>query len=231
MIMSYTVEQFNPCKPTINVDGYELELQLLTLHNTVKLKKLIGDLPEIYLHLKEHPKDIINVIWYLINPKDKHLFENRFHVFQKKYLEEDITKISEKSYLAFDEVVAASMPVVINRERDEAIAKMNNGGEVKPPCYARYYDALSKRYSLTLDKFYELTLRNISSMLKIIADESYSELEVQAALAGRKLKPKITYNEFTPEQEKENDDAALDALASLQKDYLDKQKEKENNNG
>ena len=151
--------------------------------------------------------------------------------FKVPCLKEELDKIAEHSYKVFDEVVASSMPVVINKEREEAISKMNNGGEVKPPCYARYFDALSKRYSLSLENFYDLTLRNISSMLKTIADESYSELEVQAALAGRKLKPKIVYNDYTPEEEKENDDAALDALASLQKDYLDKQKAKENNNG
>ena len=64
------------------VSGYELELQMLTLNNTVKLKKLIGDLPDIYSHLKEHPKDIIKIIWNLLNKEDKLIFNNRFHVFQ-----------------------------------------------------------------------------------------------------------------------------------------------------
>ena len=47
---------------------------------------------------------------------------------------------------------------------------------------------------------------------------------MKAALAGKKLKPQIKFDDISVEQDKENEDEAREAFKRLQQNYQNKQK-------
>jgi len=228
--MSYTAEQFKPCAPTINIDGIDVELSIIDLKTIVKFKELYGDISEIYTLVNKEPLKIIEVVWHLV--ADKSLFENRYKIFEIKFKSEPLEQIGKNAMECFDDCVVKSMPLVINKKRQDDINKIKNSTDNQTPCYAKYFDALAKRYGISIDEFYALTLRQITTMLKTISDESYSELEVKASLAGKKLKPRMVFNDVSEEEEKDQDQQAVDAVARLQREYEEREaKKQEVNNG
>lgn len=223
--MSYTVEQLKPANPVLFLDDMGVELSVLTLNHHVRFTEMFGDLKSLYDELRKSPLLIIDICWELVVHKNH--FNYSYSEFKKKFFSvKNKLKIGQKAIEEFDNCVVKSMPLVINKKRNDDIRKLNEAtGKSSEPCYAKYYDSISKRYGTNLEDFYKLTLRQLTAMLKTIGDESYGELEVQASLAGKKLKPRIEYKEISEEEEKEQDEQAQEALKRLQQAY------KERNNG
>lgn len=227
--MNYTADQLKPSNPVILIDGMEVELSLLTLSKTVKLQELYGELHLMYEKIAKDASMLLDIFWHLVIRKE--MFDYRISTFKLSIQSKPLKDLGAELIEIFNTIVVNSMPLVINKKRMDDINKLKKATDDGKPCYAKYYDALAKRYGITLNEFYELTLRQITAHLETINDEAYSELEVQASLAGKKLKPRIVYNQVTEEEEKEQEKEALDAVARLQKEYEERQKNKEVNNG
>lgn len=123
------------------------------------------------------------------------------------------------AYKSIKRVLDLSSPLIKNPERLKDQLAMQETQGAPSPCYGVYYDRIAKRYGYSIDQFYELTLRQLHILLSVINEESYHELEVQASLQGRELKPRMEVLDITPEQEKEQEQAAQDAYAELQRRY------------
>ena len=215
--MSFTVEELNPRKPVLIIDNKEIVLSLITLHHEVIFKEQYGSLAKLFENLKGKPELIFDIVWELV--LDKVSFNNSLKEFKATVFsaKESLLDVSKKMTSCLHDSVHKSMPLIKNKKRYEDLQQIkkatSDDGDAEP-CYARYFDNVAKRYGYTLDQFYELTLRKLHMILNTIGDESYKELEVQAALNGVKLKPRMTFKDITPEEEQEQED---DALATLQK--------------
>ena len=220
--MRITVEELNPRKPVLIIDNKEIVLSLITLHHEVIFKDQYGSLAKLFENLKEKPELIFDVVWELLI--DKHQFNDSLEIFRKQVFtaKESLLDISKKMTSCLHDSVHKSMPLIKNKKRHEDLKQIKDAttdeGDAEP-CYARYFDNVAKRYGYTLDQFYELTLRKLHIILNTIGDEAYKELEVQAALNGVKLKPRMTFKDITPEEEKEQEDDALAALQKLKDNY------------
>lgn len=212
--MAFTLLELNPINPVLTVDGREFELSKLTLKHENLFADAFGSLQELYAKASKEYELIIKALWLLLI--DKSQFNNTYSLFLKHILTaKEFPNLSDP----LDDAVTRSRPVVKNQKRLKEInaIKQNESGE--KPCYATYFDSIAKRYGYTLDEFMALTLGQLHMMLNKIGDESYKELEVQAALMGKKLKPRIKYNDISEEEEKEQDAQAMDALRRLRERY------------
>ena len=217
--MSFTVEELNPKKPVLKIDDKEIVLSLITLHIDVILKEKYGSLSNVFDAIHEKPEELINVVWILVLNKNQ--FENKPEVFKNHVLtsNESIVSWAKSMSACLQEAVSKSMPLIKNQKRYKDIQEIKGSETNEKPCYASYFDTVAKRYGYTLEQFYELTLRQLHILLKTIGDKSYDELEVQAALAGRQLKPRMKFEDISEEEEQENEDQAMEALKRLQEEY------------
>lgn len=225
--MSYTVEEFNPQKPVLVVDDQQFDISFITLQKEVTFKAQYGSLNKMFENLKENPQIVISVMWELLI--DKLYFNYSYKKFEKFILttEESLLDVSKKMTACLNDSVAKSMPVIKNKKRYKElqdIKKAQSEGNADP-CYVVYYDSVSKRYGYTIEQFYELTLGQLHKILQVIGDKVYEELEVQAALQGKKLKPRVKFDDVSEEQEEQNDAHALEALKELQRKYKERNKE------
>lgn len=222
--MSYSIEEFNPPKSLVSLKKIEFEIDLITLKKHSIINSRFNGIDKLHETLKAEPQKLYFIIWELVS--DKRRFDYSFLKFNQAIHNADLgtVEIAKEFYRALHETILNSSPLIKNFERYEDIKKINNNGIDKKPCYATYYDILAKRYSLTLDQFFDLTLRNVHIMLKVSGDSAYKELEVQAALHGRKLKPKMDTEDIPIAQDKEQEKQALEAHAELQKRFEQRQK-------
>ena len=227
--MSYLLEELNPSCPILQIDGKEIKLSLITLHKEVAFAEKYGSFQDVFEHLRKKPEDILEVMFELL--EDKTQFKNSPEVFKKFIFsitsKEKIEEKSTKMFEALQDATSKSMPLIKNMKRHKEIQQINSAGEETKPCYVVYYDALAKRYGYTIEQFYSLTLRQVHLLLKVIGDKTYEELEIQAALQGKKLKPRMNFDDISPEQEAANEEQAFEALRELQKKYQDKKAEQE----
>jgi len=227
--MNFTPEDFKPMNPVLRIGNQDVELSVLTLSKMVKFKEKYGELSDVYSKIKIDPMELIEIVWLLV--KDRNLFNHNFKTFKNKYLSVDTVKISIAAMECLNDCVTKSMPKVINKKRSEDINKIKGSQTDEKPCYARYYDNIAKRYGTSLDAFYELTLRQISAILKTINDQAYDELATQAALQGKELKPRMSFMDISEEEEQEQDDDAKALFDRIQKEYEENQKNKDALNG
>lgn len=222
--MSFKLEEFNPAKPVLVLDSKGFELSLITLQKEVQIKEKHGSLNDVFGNLKE---TLFQVIWILL--EDKKHFNNSFKNFENFILSntnnDSLVETAKKTSEVFNEVVYKSMPLIKNAKRHKEISQIKNQNKESQICYVSYFDTVSKRYSYTIEEFYNLTLRQLHMLLEQIGDATYEELEIQAALQGKKLKPRVKFDDVSEEQEKENEQEAMDALKRLQEKYKNNQKE------
>ena len=221
--MSYTVEELKPLNPVLIIDKREIIISLITLHHEVIFKDVYGSLPKAYEKIKEDPTEILNIIWILALNKTQFGFS--LEVFKKFVLTSNdlISVWSKDMQRCLNESVSKSMPLIKNQKRYKELQEIKGATTDSEPCYATYFDTIAKRYGgYDLEKFYGLTLRQLHMMLNTIGDKQYEELEVQAALQGRKLKPRMKFEDISEEQEKDQEQQALDALKKLQDEYKER---------
>jgi hypothetical protein len=218
--MSYTVEELKPANPAIILNKEGIELSLLDLNAEVLLIEKYGSLSVAVDSIAKDSTNLIQIVWILVSNKLR--FNGSFEEFASFVLSsnESIADKAKTMKRGLDEAIVKSMPLIKNKKRYDEIQKIKNSQTDSKPCYAGYFDSLSKRYGMTLDEFYKLTLRQIHILLKTADEKSYEDLEVTAALNGMKLKPRINMDEtVTPEEEKENQEQAMEALKRLQAEY------------
>lgn len=222
--MNYSIEDLNPLKPILIINDNEIELNLLTLHIDMKLKEKVDRLENVFAEINKTPMLLLDIIWILIADKSK--FNNSKIDFKQAIFSAGNTVELTKNMMSkTSEVIAKSMPLVLNSKNYEELRKINNlqRDDDGTPCYGVYYDTIAKRYGYTIDQFYNLTLRQLHILLTVIGDKSYEELEIQATLQGKKLRPKIKALDIDTEADTKLDDDAKELHERLMKEYKEKQ--------
>lgn len=215
--MSYTILEFNPPKKRVTIGDRVLTIGLITLHVENLISSEYGSLKELIESYNKDRTILLDIICLL---SEEHLTINDLHslISSDKRSTVDIAGILSEVFVY---VINSSMPLIKNQKRMKEIQEIQNaqnntsGGA----CYVKYYDIFAKRYSYTIDQFFNLTLRQVHLLLKEIGEQSHKELEVQAALLGKKLKPQMVYEDISVEEEKQQEDQALAALKMLQERY------------
>lgn len=218
--MAYTLEEFNPIESALLMDNREFVLSRITLELDRVIHEELGGIAEAFKLIEAEPMRLFDLCWILI--KDKAFFDYNRETFQKYVIgrKENLQKLTVRIVEALHKTVKDSMPLIVNAKRYKEIQEVLTTTTDTKPCYVRYYDSIANRYGYTIEQFYELTLRQVHMLLQIIGDVSYEELEVQAALNGRELKPRIKYDHNISEEEvKEQEDDAMEALKELQRKY------------
>jgi hypothetical protein len=218
--MSQTLSEFNPKAPDLVIDGKRIKLSLLTLELEVVFSEQYGSLMRLFDVISEKPESLIEIIWEFVIDKQRFQYspeEFKTYILTSAQSMMDTGKNLRK---CFDESVSKSRPIVKNPDRAKVIRDISSAmvDESKAtPCYAKYFDTVAKRYGFNIQDFYGLTLGQLHVLLKVIGDASYEELEVQAALQGRKLKPRMDFVDISAEDEADQDADAAEALARLKK--------------
>jgi len=220
--MAYSVEDLNPKNPVLKIDDKEIVISLITLNIQVELAETYGSLEIAFKLLQKQPVEIIKLIWVLI--KDKSIFDYNFEVYQEFIFKtaEGTNTWAKDMKRCLDSSIYKSMPMIKNLKRQRQIRDMKSPeNDTNEICYASYFDIVASRYgAYTLEQFYELTLRQVHIFLKTIDSKKYDELEIQAALLGKKLQPKMEFNDISEEQEEQQEEQAMKALKELQAEYL-----------
>lgn len=218
--MAYTLDELRPLNPSIEFDYYSMEFNLISLYLNTRLTKLYGSISAAIDYVSRNPSAIYDVAYILLKDKKKFPTKQEFQV----YLDRSnlgTAEIASGLTRCFHESVLESMPLIKNKKlQDEYNAAM--GVETKVPCYGQYYDSIAKRYAYTIEQFMALTLRQLHIILVVSNDSSYEELEVQAALLGRQLKPRMKMVDIDESTDKEQDEAAQKMLKEMQAKYQDK---------
>jgi hypothetical protein len=227
--MNFKYDEFLPHNPILSLLDFDLEIQILNLKSLAYIDLKYSSIPEMLEKIKEVPETLIEVLWYLI--KDKNIFNFNKKLFKDLFLSGDIVENSKCGYDCLTQAIYLSMPLIKNEKRYkeiQQIKKAQNENQSSIMCYGAIYDNLANRYGLSLEDFNNLSLRQIHILLEKAASGLHKDLEIQAALVGKKLQPKLEFNDFTEEQEKENEDQAAEALKRLQEQYKKNQENKIN---
>lgn len=222
--MAITVDEFSPLDPVLKVRDKELTFKIMSLKLTQKLTKDFCRAEEIYSLISKEPTKLFEVAWlFLENKKEVSSFDK----FQELLLSSDkIEKTAQELYSVVNECIMLSMPIIRNPEKLAQLNKIKNIASNSEPCYVSYYDNVAGRYSYTIDQFMNLSLRQLYCLLTTINEKKYEELEVQAALLGKKLKPKAQYEDISKEDDEKLDKEALEVVARLKAEYEKRKKEK-----
>lgn len=222
--MKYNVDDLNPSNPILIINEKEYSLNLLTLQIDILFKTKIDRLENIFIEINKRPILLFELIWLLL--KDKSNFDYSPKKFKDAIFSELSTVEMTKSMMKnLSEVINKSMPIGMNTKNSDELRKINNlqNDDDGKPCYGVYYDTVAKRYGYTIEQFYNLTLRQLHILLIVIGDKSYDELEVQASLQGKKLRPRMKPLENTVESDTKLDDDAKELHERLMKEYKEKQ--------
>lgn len=225
--MKYNFDELNPSNVFFNMSDTEVELSCISLKNLTFIEEEFNGLENIFEVIKEKPETLIKILWRLVVRKEQ--FDYDYSKFKNKFLSFKIAETSKQAYASWTSLVARSMPLIKNKKRYQEIQKIKKAQQEdanqSTTCYGDIYDSLASRYAYSLEDFYNLTLRQIHILLEKLEDGKYKELEIQASLLGKKLKPRVTYSDFSEEQEVEQQEQANEALAELQRKYKERQKE------
>jgi len=212
--MPYTLDELRPLNPAIVVNDDSIEFNLLDLNAVNVLTKKYGSISLSVEHISKNPSDIFEMAYFLL--KDKSKFERLINFINYLHASKlNTIQIAQELTRVFHESVIESMPVVKNSKLVEEYQNAM-GMEFQKPCYGKYYDTVAKRYSYTIDEFMKLTLRQLHIILTISNDGAYEELEVQAALLGKQLKPRMKMIDIDEKTDKEQDEDAQRMLKELQ---------------
>ncbi len=214
--MQYSISDLRPANPILSIGDRDFSISLITLNIEAIIKETICPLNEIQEYINKNPLIIFDIIWILIINKD---FKNKeeFKIFI--YKQAKTAEVSAKIKQALDDTFFKSMPKFKNKAKYDELLKISQSQTDTRPCYGAYYDRLAKRYSYTIDDFFNLTLGQLYILLTVSSDQTYEEIEVQAALQGRKLKPRLKFDDLDEKEDIKLDEDAKELLARLQREY------------
>lgn len=217
--MEFEIQQFIPSRPTIFVDGMELEISLITLRIEAWAIENYGGMPSLYKMIQDDPSLLVPTIWHLLINKEVFSYSIDKFTSTMYSLMADHEKISAQLVAAFYQSIERSKIQIKNPKRFQEAMEIKNAGKKTKVCYATYFDSISKRVNISWNEFQELTLGQLHALLFTAQNEAYKDLEVQAALNGKKLKERVEYDHYTEEEEAQNDQDAKDLLLRMQKEY------------
>lgn len=225
--MNFKYDELAPHNPVLCLVDFDLEIQILNLNHLAYIDQKYNSIQGLLDQIKITPETLIDALWYLL--KDKIIFSYKKSLFKELFFSGDIIENSKNGYTCLTQAITYSMPLIKNEKRYkeiQQIKKAQNENQSSIMCYGAIYDSLANRYGLSLKDFYELSLRQIHILLEKASSGLHKDLEIQAALMGKKLQPKLEFNDFSEEQEKENEEEAMDALKRLQEQYKKNQEKK-----
>lgn len=221
--MSFSISEFCPTKPKAVLNEMELDFNVLTLASDTLIREDFGELNYVLETFKVNPFRIYDIAWILLDRKDL------FNYSPKKFRDFGLKQAVDNSkilYFTINECITKSIPIIKNRKRYEELLKLQAEKNDKPICYGVYYDKIAKRYGYTIEQFMALTLRQLHILLSVSNEQTYEEIEVQAALQGRKLKARMDYKDIEEKEDKRLDDDAKEMLAREMKAYQERQAQK-----
>lgn len=224
--MNFKYNELYPQKPILTIGNFELEIEILSLKHLVYIDETYGSVQQLLDKIKDEGTILMDIMWYLV--LDKSIFDFKKLSFVEAFTSKDIIETAKKAYECLNKTIILSMPLIKNAKRYKEIQKIKkaqNDDQSSVTCYGQIYDKLAMRYGYTIEDFFNLTLRQVHILLEKSASGLHKELEVQAALMGRELKPQVTFSDFTEEEEEENNSDALAAFERLKKEYEQKQQE------
>ena len=189
--MQYSISDLRPANPILSIGDRIFTISLITLHIESIIKDKFCALNDIHEKINKNPLIIFDIIWILIINKDqfKDYTEFKNYIYDQAKTSEVAAAIRDVVYESF----SRSMPKVKNKAKYDELLKINQANESAKICYGIYYDKLAKRYGYTIDDFFNLTLGQLHILLTVSSDQSYEEIEMQAALQGRKMKARMKF--------------------------------------
>lgn len=222
--MAYSLEELRPSNPVLWLDGSELEFSLITFRMDAKICAIAGSLERVFAEVLKRPELLFEVAWTMLINKGTFADYAAFKAMIDKS-SKGTAEISQLLSNVIHEALLKSIPVIKNKKRQDELRKiqeLQNGGPTTP-CYGSYYDVVASRYGYSIDDFYNLTLRQLHIILSVAGDKRYEEIEVQAALQGRKLKPRMTApEELTEEKDEDMDKQAQEMYQEQMKRYKER---------
>ena len=206
------MDEFNPFIEPLDINGHLLETGPFSLYAEVWAAKNFESF-ETYVDLVMNGESvaIYSGIYTLL--KDRNV---TYAKFVKALLKLDDPKnVLQKlgNHLAY--LIKSAQPIIKNPERLKEIKKAlgkEEGDHDFEENYAVYFDKIARRYGYSIDTYFSQTSRQLHACFKAMEEEDYKDLELRAALAGRKLKERIKYRDVSPEQEAQEVDQAQAAI-------------------
>jgi len=225
--MDIEIHELRPAAVTLVLGTSTLTLRAFTLDDEVWAIENFGSTNRMGELAASGNSDkglvLFKVIWHLLAHKGEWPLYSDFETYLLGMGKAFVVKQSGTFYDALRKTLINSAPLIKNVERMKILAKQAEALGAKAPSYVSYYDKLARTYGFTLEQFYNLTLRQLHLLLNGVQEGDYSALEIQAALAGRKLQPRVSVDlNVTPEQEADQEVEAKEAHKRLMQDYLDK---------
>jgi len=221
--MIITLSELNPFIENIEINGVLLETTAFNLRAETWAEKHFESLEKFIGKIKAGDPTAIYLGFYTVLKNKTFGYKH----FLKEILFKDKKMIGENTgaianHLA--EIITYAQPLIKNPEAmlelREVLGKNEDAEEEN---YALLFDKIARRYGYSIETYYELTSRQIHAIFKAADIEDYKILEQKAALHGRKLKERIKFHDFTPEESKAHEEQAFAAI-----DRITKRAEKEN---
>ncbi|NJM55067.1 MAG: hypothetical protein HC841_03345 [Verrucomicrobiae bacterium] len=208
--MEVQIQELRPAPLSVTIGDKSYRLRPFNLDDEVWAINRFGSTNKMgelaAMPSEENPFVIFEALWHLLADRPEWPNYEAFIKDLTSHGKGFLIKASQAGFNALKLSLANSAPLVKNPERMKVLHRQAQAQGASPVCYARYYDTIARRYGFTLDQFYNLTLRQLHLLLRASQDGDYQALEVQAALAGRKLQPRMEYyDDVTPEQEKDQE--------------------------
>lgn len=218
--MSIKLTELYPIPITFSLHAEEYELLPFTLKKELWVLKSFDSLEKFNEALvkpnSERPFLLFEFIYELLKDSPFKTIDS----FLKKVLSkgrQGVIEATKQASISANNSLLNAMPLVKSVTRTNELKEIQKAkGESVGANYALYYDKIARRYGYTLDDFLNLTTRQLFFLLKAIDDGDYAELEVKAALAGRKLKPRLNELDISEDQDKENMKAAEEMLKRME---------------
>lgn len=218
--MQYDYNEFYVSNLLITLNSREIELLPLSLKNLQRLEDKFCELKNLEDFIKNDPKQLFKVIWLFVANKEQ--FSYSYTDFLNFINAGSILDNTKTVYKTLHKLIVNSSPIVKNKERHEAIQAIKKAKSEEnntKPCFANIYDKFASRYSMSIDSFYDMTMRQVHALIEVMDKNEHKELEVQAALMGKKLKPKLNAHAIDAEEDERLDQEAESMLERIKKEY------------
>jgi hypothetical protein len=229
----FSIEELKPSNVSFMLNGIDIELKPFDLSMEVWVIENYSDEEKsngkdnLFKLLNEKGFDVslFKLLHRLVDREKFPTFVGFLSTFKESKLDSSSSHQMIKTKLITN--LLNSQPLIKNPKREKELAEIAKNQTGANPCYGIYYDKIAKRYSAyTIIEFYKLTLRQLHGLLKTMPGEEHKELEIQAALLGKKIPPRKQALDLTIKEEEEADQHAREVHTRLVKEYEDKQKGK-----
>lgn len=202
-------DQLNPAKSFIILEGDVYELSPFSLRKMVDLGTLINpENPEKGLEVLNdamNQDQLYDLVYYFLEDKDTYPTYCNF----KKAVDEDKDCTDENLRIALQETINNSQPIFTEKEITKIKEEVEQSDVEEIADSARNWVHMYTLYAMaipiTIEQFYNMTMRQIHAILKEIIAEKQKNLTLQASFYGKRIvtqakTPKPAFDKKTDEQ-------------------------------